>query len=148
MRLFVDRDAGPSIGLALRAVGLEIELYRDRYASPMVPDERWIAEVTAEGLVIVTKDTHIRSRPGERAVFEAAGARAICLATRGATRLQNLRALLIAWPKIEREVADRSAPFMFGVDREGVMTQYVPPPTPRRRPKPAPASFLGRDQDG
>lgn len=127
MRLFVDRDAGPSIGLALRAVGVDVELYRERYESALVPDERWIAEVTSHGLVILTKDTHIRTRPAERAVFEAAGARAVVLATRGATRLANLRGLLIAWPRIEAECATRDAPFMFGVDRDGRMTQYVPP---------------------
>jgi hypothetical protein len=127
VRLFTDRDVGPDIGLALRQVGVEIELYRDRYTSGMVPDERWIAEVTSEGLVILTKDTHIRSRPAERTVFEAAGARAFVLATRGATRLENLRAVLIAWPRMEAEVATRHAPFMFGIDRAGNLTQYVPP---------------------
>lgn len=94
----------------------------------MVPDERWIAEVTSQGLVILTKDTHIRSRPAERNVFQAAGARAFVLATRGASRLDNLRAVLIAWPRIEAEVATRDAPFMFGIDRTGALTQYVPPP--------------------
>jgi hypothetical protein len=127
VRLFTDRDVGPDIGLALRQVGVEVELYRERYTSGMVPDERWIAEVTSEALVILTKDTHIRTRPSERTVFEAAGARAFVLATRGATRLVNLRAVLIAWPRIETEVGTREAPFMFGRDRAGVLTQYVPP---------------------
>jgi PIN like domain len=68
---------------------VEVELYRERYKSGKVPDERWIAEVTSEGLVILTKDTHIRTRRSERTVFEAAGARAFVLATRGATRLVN-----------------------------------------------------------
>ena len=135
MRLFTDRDVGPDIGLALRQVGVEVELYRERYTSGMIPDERWIAEVTSEGLVILTKDTHIRSRPAERSVFEAAGARAFVLATRGATRLANLRAVLIAWPFLEAEVATRDAPFMFGIDRTGAMTQYVPPLV--RTPRPA-----------
>lgn len=127
MRLFTDRDVGPDIGLALRQVGVEVQLYRERYTSGMVSDERWIAEVTSDGLVILTKDTHIRTRPAERTVFEAAGARAFVLATRGATRLDNLRAVLIAWPRIGSEVETRASPFMFGIDRAGVLTQYVPP---------------------
>ena len=134
MQLFTDRDVGPDIGLALRQVGVEVELYRERYTSGMIPDERWIAEVSSSGLVILTKDTHIRSRPAERSVFEAAGARAFVLATRGATRLENLRAVLIAWPRIEAEVATRDAPFMFGIDRAGTMVQYVPPPSRPERP--------------
>lgn len=126
MRLFTDRDIGPGISLALRAVGVDVELYGERYSDPMVPDDRWIAEVSSQGLVILTKDTHIRTRPAEREVFEAAGARAFVLSTRGATRLINLRAILIAWPEIIREVETRPAPFMFGLDRAGRLTQYIP----------------------
>ena len=133
MKLFTDRDVGPGIGLALRHVGVDVQLYRERYTSGMVSDERWVAEVTSENLVILTKDTHIRTRPAERQVFEAAGARAFVLATRGATRLQNLRAVLIGWDRIVAEVESRAAPFMFGIDRAGTLTQYVPPVTPRRR---------------
>jgi hypothetical protein len=130
VRVFCDRDVGPSIGLALRAVGVDVELHRERYPAPsgMITDDRWIAEVTAEGMLIVTKDTHIRTRPAERAVFEAAGARVLVLATRGATRIENLRALLIAWPQIAVESETRPAPFMFGIARDGRMTQYVPHP--------------------
>jgi hypothetical protein len=128
MRLFLDRDVGTSLGTALRAVDIDVELYNERYTSPIVTDDRWVAEVSAEGLVIITKDTKIRSRPLEREVFEAAGARAFVIATRGASRLQNLRGLLIAWPKIVELVATMPAPFMFGFNRDGVLTQYVPVP--------------------
>lgn len=128
MRLFLDRDVGPSIGLALRAVDIDVQLYRERYDSPTVPDDRWIAEVSSENLVVVTKDTHIGSRPAERTVFEAAGARAFVIATRGATRIVNLRALLIAWPRMVEIVNTMTPPFMFGINRDGRLTQYVPPP--------------------
>ena len=132
MRLFTDRDVGLSIGLALRAVGVDVELYRERYDSPLVPDDRWISEVTADGLVILTKETHIRTRPNERVVFEAVGARAFVLATRGAPRLTNLRAILIAWPAIEAQIGDRPGPFMFGIDKAGHLRQYIPA---ERRPR-------------
>ncbi len=140
MRLFTDRDVGTSLGRALRLVGVDVVLYADRYESQLVADDRWLAEVTAEGLVILTKDTHIASRPGERQVFEAVGARAFVLATRRATKLENLRAVLIAWPQIEREVEARSAPFMFGIDRTGRTTQYVPYPAARGSHSPSASS--------
>jgi hypothetical protein len=125
-RFFCDRDMGKSVGLALRAVGVDVQLYSERYASPLVPDERWIAEVTAEGLVILMKDMHVRTRPNERAVLERTGARAFVLATRGATKLQNLRAILIAWPRIEAEIASGLSPFMYGLDRAGTLRRYIP----------------------
>ena len=128
-RYFCDRDMGKSVGRALREVGVDVQLYADRYDSPSVPDERWISEVTAEGLVILMKDMHVRTRPNERAVFERTGARAFVLATRGATKLQNLRAILIAWPRIEAEVASALSPFMYGIDRAGTVRRYIPTQT-------------------
>jgi hypothetical protein len=119
VRYFTDRDMGTSVGLALRQIGVEIQLYRDRYSDPMVPDDRWFAEVTAEGYVILSKDGHIGPRPNEREVVERVGARMIVLATRNATKLENLRALLIAWHRIEHEAASRTGPWMLGVERTG-----------------------------
>ena len=128
MRLYTDYNVGTSIGRALRLVGVEVELHVDRYASGLVPDEKWIAEVTATGLVILTKDTRIRSRPNERSVFEAVGAKAFVLATRGASKLVNLRAVLNAWDEMTAIADMQAAPFMYGIDRHGKLTQYIPPP--------------------
>ena len=50
------------------------------------------------------------------------------------TRLDNLRAVLIPWPRMVAEVATREAPFMFGIDRSGTLTQYVQPLARAPRP--------------
>lgn len=141
MKLYIDRDLGVGIGHALRAVGVDVVLHSDRYSEADPPnDDIWIPEVTAEDRIILTHDAHIRARAAERAVFEAAGARCVVLSTRKATKFDNLRAVLRAWDDIEAHVARTAAPFMFGVDKRGRLTQYIPslphPPTKRtRRPQ-------------
>ena len=125
MTYFVDRDLGPSVGLALRAVKVSVVLHSERF-KPSELDERWIPAVSADGLVILTRDRHIRTRPAERAAFEAAGARCFVVTTGASTPLDDLRALLWAWPPIIQTVADSAAPFMFGVSRDVRLTQYIP----------------------
>jgi len=125
-RFFFDRDTGKSLGLALRHVGVDVQLHSERYseASP-VPDDRWISEVTADGYVIVTHDSKIRSRRAEHEVFRAAGAKAVVLATRSSTRFDNLRALMIAWDRINRILDEESAPSMIGIDKAGTVRRYI-----------------------
>lgn len=127
MRLFVDRDLGLQLGRALREIGQDVQLHADRYPGRGdVPDEEWISDVTRDGYIILTHDARIRSRPAERTAFEAAGARVFVFATKHPTPFVHLRALMIAWERIEDEVATMAPPFMFGIDADGVMNQYVP----------------------
>lgn len=134
MTFFVDRDLGPRVGQALRAVQVPTVLHGDRFR-PNEPDDSWIAAVSTEGLVILTRDRKIRTRPAERQVFEAARARCFVAAIGVSTPLDDLRALLIAWPQIQERVSNAPRPFMYGVSREGKLTQYIPvwAPAVRRR---------------
>lgn len=125
MTYFVDRDLGPRVGEALRSVKVDTVLHRERFG-PATPDDIWIPAVAADGLVILTRDRHIRSRRAERDVFVDAGAKCIVVTTRVSTPLDDLRALLIAWPRIEDHVANTPGPFMFGLARDGRLTQYIP----------------------
>jgi PIN like domain len=92
----------------------------------MEKDTAWIASVSREGLIILTRDRKIRSRPAERAVFEAAGARSFVVTTGASTPLDDLRALLAAWPRIQHRIQNQSGPFMYGISRDGRMTQFIP----------------------
>jgi hypothetical protein len=55
---WIDRCLGAEgVPSALRAIGVRIERYVDTYPTdPRVEDAVWIRQVTARGLVIVTKD--------------------------------------------------------------------------------------------
>ena len=125
MKLFVDRDLGPAIGRALQAVGVDavnhVEVFR-----PDEDDAVWIRAVTAEERVILSKDKHLRSRPAEREAFEAAGARCFVLTSEGQNRLSLLRNLLASWDEIAAREATVPAPFMYGIARDGRLTQWIP----------------------
>ena len=122
---FVDRDLGPRVGEALRQVKVDVVLHHERFG-PTTADDEWIPTAAAEGLVILTRDRHIRSRPAERQVFVDAGAKCIVVTTGVSRPLDDLRALLIAWPQIEAHAASMPGPFMFGLARDGRLTQYIP----------------------
>jgi hypothetical protein len=146
VRLFIDRDLGPAIGLALQAVKVDAKNHVELF-NEMAPDELWIPAVTAAGRVILSKDRRLRTRPAERAAFEAAGARCFVLTAEKQDRLSLLRCVLAAWDSIEDKVATVPAPFMYGIGRDGRLTQWIPvdgPDGPAERARRQQERALGR----
>lgn len=119
---WIDRCLGADeVPAALSRIGVVVERYVDTYpTNPRVDDVVWIREVTARGLVIVTKDKNIRRDPAERAVLEAVGARYVCLATAKLTGPQQAECLVSNWRTIEGVVRTRAAPLLVSVTLEGV----------------------------
>jgi hypothetical protein len=75
--------------------------------SPTVKDPDWIPIVTARNWVIISRDSHIASRPAEIATIRDHGARLIALAGPDAgTPWEQLEVLLTHWRAIERLAAD------------------------------------------
>lgn len=129
MKLFIDRDLGKRLGRALRAVGIPVVLRIDRYPTAdaeSVPDSLWIAEATAQGEVIVTRDGRIRRMSAELAAVVAAKASCFVLETGNATPLDYLRAIMAAWPRMVEIVDEEPPPFMYGVSRNGRLTRRYP----------------------
>lgn len=124
MRFFTDRDLGKRFPHALRDVGLDAESHFDRYGEEGVPDDRWISEVTADGLIL-THDNRIRYRSTERAVFLAAYARCFVFATRRPTPFAHMRALMLAWDVVIQFIGERPAPFMYGLSSVGRLVPYI-----------------------
>ena len=114
----------------MREVKVDVVLHGERFRADE-SDARWIQSVTADGLVILTRDRHIRSRPAEREAFMEAGSRCFVVTTGASTPLDDLRTLLITWPSILAFVAEMAAPFMFGIARDGRLTQYLPTSGPK-----------------
>jgi hypothetical protein len=129
--LFLDRDLGDRLGNALRLIGVEVVLFRERYpGTGRLPDDEWIPDVAAAGMVILTHDDHIRRRRGEWEVFVAARARCFVLATRTPTPFVNLRALMLGWERMEAVISSESPPFMYGMDSRGTLRRYAGPSSP------------------
>jgi len=129
VNLFIDRDLGKRLGRALRTVGVKVTLHIERYPvadAESVADQKWIEDAAIAGDVILTRDGKIRRIPAELAAVIAANARCFVLETGNATSFDYLRAVVIAWPAMERVVRDVPPPFMYGVSRAGRLTRRYP----------------------
>ena len=133
MKLFIDRDLGKKLGNALHAVGVVVTNHIRRYPNAdaeSVPDRKWIPEAAANGEVIITRDGDIRRIDAELAAVVSARAQCFVLVTGNAAPFVYLRALMIAWPEMERLVKDEPAPFMYSINRDGrVRPKYRTGPT-------------------
>ena len=126
--LFFDRSIGRSVPLALRQVGVGVEIHDDLYPQRPVPDEEWIGDATARGSVLVTRDRRIRQRPAERKVVASAGARLFVLRGKGSTRLDMLRVLMIAWERMQTTIETEEAPaWIYEIDAGGRLKRVYPP---------------------
>ncbi len=80
-------------------------------------DPIWLPIAGRENWVIVMRDKHIRTRPGEREAFLAARLRAFCCLTNAgnATRWQILTLLVNRWPRIEQIARTEAGPYIYAV---------------------------------
>lgn len=110
---------GKSVPEALRRVGVEVEIHDEKFdPKDSVPDEEWIAHACNHNLVIVKCDKHIRRNPAEKAALVAGKARAFLLGG-NSNRLQMLRQIMVAWPRMHEVIAGETPPFVYFIDAYG-----------------------------
>lgn len=110
LRFYVD-ETSTGLGIALARARTDVV----HVGHPLVPelprgllDPEWMPRVAARGLVVLGRDRHLRTRPGERALFVRYGLRVLRLA--GKKDLSNWDAivrLVRRWDDIEQFVRDR-----------------------------------------
>lgn len=84
-------------------------------------DTAWLPVIGQAGLVVLTRDKRIRSRPLERQALLDHNVRACFLTSGGSlTLFEQLRLWLRYWDDIEDLVADQPAPWLASVTRAGV----------------------------
>ncbi|BBG00345.1 MULTISPECIES: PIN-like domain-containing protein [Pseudonocardia] len=84
-------------------------------------DTAWLPIVGRAGLVVLTRDKRIRSRPLERQTLLDHGVRACFLTSGGSLDLfSQLRLWLRYWDDIESLVIEQPAPWLASVTRTGV----------------------------
>lgn len=112
---FTDRDLGNRFPEILRSHGVTVEQHKDHFAHD-APDEEWLAGVSANGWVAVTRDQRIRYKPNERdAVVRHAAALLVIVGN--ATHPELARSFVATMPKIERFVQKQPRPFIAKVYR-------------------------------
>jgi hypothetical protein len=106
-------------------VGVPVEIHDELYGVRIVPDEEWMRAATAKQEILVTRDRKIRSRPAERELAIAVGARMFVLGG-NAGRLDMLRSLMIAWNPIHVICAAEAPPFIYTIHDSGRLSAVHP----------------------
>ncbi len=116
---FVDRSLGSAIvPAALRAAGLTVHALVDVYPKREdVDDETWIAESTAKGWVLLTKDRAIRRNQAEREAVARAGARMFCIPSASLTAAEMGQRFVDNRHRIIQH-ARKAGPYIYLVHRE------------------------------
>ena len=123
-RFFVDENdlaLGRSLALARKDV-----LHPGHVRLPEVPlgnpDAVWLPIVGGLGLVVITRDKKIRSRPAEAALVVAAGVRGFVLTSAGdLSTWETLSLLVRQWNALERHLAQHpSGPWLAALTSQGV----------------------------
>lgn len=123
-RFFVDENdlaLGRSLALARKDV-----LHPGHARLPGVPlgtpDATWLQIVGALGLVVITRDKKIRSRPAEAERVIAAGIRGFVLTSAGDLSTWDTLSLLVRqWDAIERHLIDHpTGPWLAALTNQGL----------------------------
>jgi hypothetical protein len=80
-------------------------------------DDEWIPAVASQGLIVIGRDRHMRTRPGEVALWKAHELRVFYIAgKRDPTTWDYVGRLVRRWPDIEHVAATRgSGPWFFHI---------------------------------
>jgi PIN like domain len=105
---------------------------------PEVPlgskDDAWLPVVGERGLILLTRDKKIRSRPIERARLIEAGVRGFVLTGAGDMNSgQMLQLVEDQWPSIDQYIADHAiGPWLASITKGGVRGLALPGTTDNR----------------
>jgi hypothetical protein len=124
LRFFVDESA-LGLGKALERARDDV-VYAGHKLIPEVPlgtlDVDWIPAVAVRGLVVLSRDKRIRTKPAELATYREHGLRAFWLASkRDLSTWEYLTRFVIHWNDIESLIAQRGAgPWFMALNERGI----------------------------
>jgi len=121
-RWFLDEN---SLGVALALQHVRGDITWPGAPDKLIPagaaDTTWLPIIGSAGLVVLTRDKHIRTRPIERETLLDHGVRACFLTSGGNLDLfTQLRLWLRNWDDIEALVDTKPGPWLASVTRTGV----------------------------
>ncbi|BBY95174.1 hypothetical protein MGALJ_48430 [Mycobacterium gallinarum] len=130
VRFYVDESA-TGLGLALTAARRDT-IHAGHALIPECPrgalDTEWIPAVAARGLIVITRDKRLRTKPVEvRALWEH-GLRVFCIGgKRDLSTWQWLERVVRQWPRIEALIEQRdTGPWIYMLN-ENRVDEFVPP---------------------
>lgn len=115
-----------------RAVAQALDLVRDDVLYPghedcpvtstAARDVDWLPIAGSNGWIVLMRDKHIRTRPGERRQLMECGVRAFVLTSGGNyTRWLTLELLARRWREMEAVIGAEEGPYLYSVTQNGLL---------------------------
>ncbi len=118
---FLDRALGKSVGIALQAIGKQVEFHNDHFA-PDSPDTEWLPIISQRGWIVLTKDENIGRNILEVQAIADNKARVFILVSGNLSTQGMINIFVDAIEKIEKIVKGNSAPFIAKVYKDSRVT--------------------------
>jgi hypothetical protein len=124
--IFVDGSIPRSVADELRRVGKDARAKIELYAAN-TKDPVWLRDVGINGWLAITRDRHIRSRPGEkRAIIEHRVGCFILTYKNDLKRPEIIQIVLDNIEEMEEKFRTTERPFIYTVTKNGEFRHYVP----------------------
>lgn len=112
---------GKGVAEGLRNAKHDIEWFHERFARESTDDTEWIPIVSAESMVILTKDLDIRRVPIEAEALYDANARCFMFPTKNQNGPSLLLLVANSWAEMEKICATTDPPFLYRVYGDGTL---------------------------
>ncbi len=123
--IFIDRSVPRGVADAVKRMREDVLWLEDRFPHD-VPDTEWLAMAGDEGWLVITHDTNIRTRPGERRAIVEHGVGCFILSYKQPLNKREIVDLIASTlDEMERKFEETTRPFIYTISENGVFREYV-----------------------
>lgn len=123
--IFIDASLPKTVADELKKVRDDV-VFKHEIFPPGTDDPIWLRRVGIEGWLAITRDGHIRTRPGERAAIMENGVGCFILTHQdGLPKPEVVRIVFDYLPEMERKFSSTPRPFIYTVTKNGHFREYA-----------------------
>jgi hypothetical protein len=123
--IFIDRSIPKHVAEALQKVRDDVEWLEPRFRRD-AKEHEWMSEAGAGGWLCISRDKHIRTRPGERrALIEHSVGLFYLTQKQPLTKWDYLRLIVLTLDRMEELFQETERPFLYGVGRTGEIRRML-----------------------
>lgn len=123
--IFIDRSIPRHVAEALQKVRQDVEWLEPRFRHD-AKEHEWMSEAGANGWLCISRDKHIRTRPGERrALIEHSVGLFYLTQKQPLKKWDYLKLIVLTLDRMEELFEQTGRPFLYGVGRTGEIRRIV-----------------------
>ena len=126
MIFFFDRNIGKKVPRALKILGLAVEWHDDHFPQDC-PDDQWMPSVAANGWTVIGHDKKFHQNQAELWAVKQHALGCFYLWGAQALKWEKVRVFARAYDKIVAAITTDRPPFVYRVDRRGVLRRVTLP---------------------